>query len=367
MVTGALACGSMTSQLSTIALKRLTGERRSFEQEDLKSCGIYHWFDEDHLDRAWAMIVGPSGTPYANGFYFFEFTFPADYPWAPPRAVFLTGDGRVRFNPNLYVEGKVCLSILGTWPGESWSSALTFRSVLLSIQSLFSSSPLQNEPGYEMASGQHVDLYSKIIAYENIAVSVMQAVRLPKYAEPFQEDLTRMFLSNAGAYARSLAQLAHLDGQCVTCPVYGFVTRFAPLSLQRSLEAAHRHLLSTPATASGAAWPLTLPSRTARPAGYPGPLAVPKPSPSLPWRAATSIGPLAASAAVHAQSSALPKPAMPGAWVAAPMPQPSALRCLPGSVVPAAGHPSQRVISCDTAYATPFFQRTTVVVNTHLA
>ena len=24
----------------------------------------------------------------------------------------------VRFNPNLYAEGKVCLSILGTWPGS---------------------------------------------------------------------------------------------------------------------------------------------------------------------------------------------------------------------------------------------------------
>jgi hypothetical protein len=27
----------------------------------------------------------------------------------------------VRFNPNLYINGKVCLSLLGTWSGPSWN------------------------------------------------------------------------------------------------------------------------------------------------------------------------------------------------------------------------------------------------------
>lgn len=30
-----------------------------------------------------------------------------------------TGHGKVRFNPNLYNCGKVCLSLLGTW-GDNW-------------------------------------------------------------------------------------------------------------------------------------------------------------------------------------------------------------------------------------------------------
>ena len=33
------------------------------------------------------------------------------------------GSGTVRFNPNLYQNGKVCLSLLGTWSGgvdEQW-------------------------------------------------------------------------------------------------------------------------------------------------------------------------------------------------------------------------------------------------------
>ena len=52
--------------------------------------------------------------------------FPEDYPSSAPHIQFLTTNGgKTRFNPNLYSDGKVCLSILGTWRGESgeqWSS-----------------------------------------------------------------------------------------------------------------------------------------------------------------------------------------------------------------------------------------------------
>merc|ERR1719440_1352517 len=109
------------------------------------------------------MIVGPDGTPYENGFYFFEVTYPNDYPTHPPHVDFLTGDGRCRFNPNLYVDGKVCLSILGTWHGPSWTPALSLRQVLISIQSLFCSHPIQNEPGYETEAGQQDKEYTEII------------------------------------------------------------------------------------------------------------------------------------------------------------------------------------------------------------
>ena len=45
----------------------------------------------------------------------------------------------MRFNPNLYNCGKVCLSLLGTWPGrpeEQWTSQSTLLQVLVSIQSM---------------------------------------------------------------------------------------------------------------------------------------------------------------------------------------------------------------------------------------
>lgn len=42
----------------------------------------------------------------------------------------------MRFNPNLYAEGKVCLSLLGTWSGPGWVPGVSsLAQVLLSIQS----------------------------------------------------------------------------------------------------------------------------------------------------------------------------------------------------------------------------------------
>ena len=69
-------------------------------------------------------ITGPEDTPYAFGLFFFDALFPQDYPNIPPLLLLATtGGGRVRFNPNLYADGKVCLSLLGTWHGsasEKW-------------------------------------------------------------------------------------------------------------------------------------------------------------------------------------------------------------------------------------------------------
>ena len=60
------------------------------------------------------LIVGPFDTPYEGGFFHFVIRFGPEYPLQPPRVRFLTtSNGTVRFNPNLYSNGKVCLSILG--------------------------------------------------------------------------------------------------------------------------------------------------------------------------------------------------------------------------------------------------------------
>ena len=63
-----------------------------------------------------------------------------------------TSNGLVRFNPNLYKNGKVCLSILGTWEGPAWLPSQSIASVLMSIQSLMNSNPYFNEPGHETVS-----------------------------------------------------------------------------------------------------------------------------------------------------------------------------------------------------------------------
>ena len=82
--------------------------------------------DEERLDLLKVIISGPSDTPYMNGLFEFDVFFPLDYPTGPPQVnLETTGNHTVRFNPNLYNDGKVCLSVLNTWhgrPEEKWNA-----------------------------------------------------------------------------------------------------------------------------------------------------------------------------------------------------------------------------------------------------
>lgn len=66
--------------------------------------------------------------------------------------------GGWRINPNLYEEGKVCLSLLNTWTGrgnEVWDpSSSSILQVLVSLQGLvLNSRPYFNEAGYDKQIG----------------------------------------------------------------------------------------------------------------------------------------------------------------------------------------------------------------------
>lgn len=134
-----------------------------------------------------ALIIGPHETPYEFGFFEFTFKFNKDYPRKSPSVnAITTNGGRCRFNPNIYAQGRVCLSILGTWRGErgeEWSSAQGLESILLSIQSLMSSNPYENEPGFEDANEaqdkKNQKEYVQKIRHESLRISVIQ--RLEEY------------------------------------------------------------------------------------------------------------------------------------------------------------------------------------------
>jgi len=57
-------------------------------------------------------MTGPADTPYANGCFEFDVYFPVDYPNSPPLInLETTGNHTVRFNPNLYNDGKVSCTV----------------------------------------------------------------------------------------------------------------------------------------------------------------------------------------------------------------------------------------------------------------
>ena len=116
---------------------------------------IFSIIDENNFYQMKILITGPNDTPYDCGCFIFDMYLPKCFPNEPPKMTLITtGYGTVRFNPNLYKNGKVCLSILNTWHGsadEKWQPDIsTIESVLISIQSfIFVENPYFNEPGYE--------------------------------------------------------------------------------------------------------------------------------------------------------------------------------------------------------------------------
>lgn len=69
--------------------------------------GIWVRHGSSRLDVMKVLMVGPKGTPYEHGLFEFDLFCPAEFPNKPPSVVFrTTGGGTVRFNPNLYEDGK---------------------------------------------------------------------------------------------------------------------------------------------------------------------------------------------------------------------------------------------------------------------
>lgn len=135
---------------------------------------IFLRYDSARIDLMKALITGPSDTPYESGCFEFDIYIPDSYPSSPPKVHFVTGArASVRFNPNLYDNGYVCLSLIGTWNGsgvERWNvQSSTLLQVLISLQSLvLCAQPYFNEPGYStrnnVASVQkQSDMYSETV------------------------------------------------------------------------------------------------------------------------------------------------------------------------------------------------------------
>ena len=230
----------MASSLKEIRILR---DIKSFIKSDLNDHGIFCSIDESNIDTIKALIIGPKKTPYENGFYFFEIMFPNDYPYNPPKVKFMTLNSEVRFNPNLYTDGKVCLSILGTWHGPGWSSALTLNSVLLSIQSLLNENPIQNEPGYENEVGSKSKNYNKLIEYYNIKVATIDMIKKPPYGyEDFKETMNKHFLENIEFYKKYIEKNKKNNNNVVHSPTYGMNAKLNIEGLNETINDLYKTL-----------------------------------------------------------------------------------------------------------------------------
>jgi ubiquitin-protein ligase len=162
------------------ALKRIMNvDMKRIQNNNLNENGIYIEFDEKDMFKAKALIVGPNDTIYECGFLFFEITFPSNYPFSPPEIKYIA-QNKIRIHPNIYVNGKVCLSILGTWSGPGWTTIMDITNVLFTIQSLLDNDPLCNEPGYEKKNKMKLDLYDNYnmaIKYNTIDSLIINRIK----------------------------------------------------------------------------------------------------------------------------------------------------------------------------------------------
>jgi ubiquitin-conjugating enzyme E2 Z len=184
--------------ISKETISRLVKDITYIKKNPLSDNGIYYTHDDEDMLKGYALIIGPEDTPYYGGFYLFEFNFPSDYPFSPPKVNFLTNNGEIRFNPNLYKNGKVCVSILNTWSGDQWSSCQTLSSILLTLCSLLNNNPLLNEPGIKH---YHPDCekYIKILQFGNMLVAICGMISkkyLPFKFEYFYDIMSETFIKN---------------------------------------------------------------------------------------------------------------------------------------------------------------------------
>ncbi|KAF6717594.1 Ubiquitin-conjugating enzyme E2 Z [Oryzias melastigma] len=207
--------------------------------------GMFVVPDPQDMTKIHALITGPFDTPYEGGFFLFLFRCPPDYPIHPPRVKLITtGHNTVRFNPNFYRNGKVCLSILGTWTGPAWSPAQSISSVLISIQSLMTENPYHNEPGFEQERhpGDSKN-YNECIRHETMRVAVCDMLegKVP-CPDALWSVMEKSFLEYYDFYEGVCKDRLHLQGQNMQDPFGEKRGRFDYQGLQARLSATRRRI-----------------------------------------------------------------------------------------------------------------------------
>jgi ubiquitin-conjugating enzyme E2 Z len=184
-----------------------------------KPDGIYLHIDKKNVMKQYALIIGPSDTPYFGGYFFFEIEYPQNYPETSPKINFLTVDNHVRFNPNLYENGKVCLSILGTWSGPSWSPVMNIRLVLDSIRSLLGPYPIQNEPGHDKTKPTDISSieYNQYLIYHTYRLAIVEVLndKYKNISDKFLKEITIEFENNKKKLEDDLLSYEQIYGDTI--------------------------------------------------------------------------------------------------------------------------------------------------------
>jgi hypothetical protein len=159
---------------------------------------------------------------YAN----FVILFVAQSP--PKMHLLTTGNGTVRFSPNLYSDGKVCLSLLNTWSGPKWNSNhSSLLQVLVSIQGLILGveHPYYLEPGYGGWEGHknssvppHVKRDEDRMRVGTVKFALLETIKGgPRHLQPFRDVIDAHFFH----YRDAITEVTSDWNTSMSSPMYG--------------------------------------------------------------------------------------------------------------------------------------------------
>lgn len=119
------------------------------------------------------LLIGPPDSPFEGGIFKCQFKFPQNYPNKAPEFKFIT----FLFHPNIYNDGKVCISILhdgkDEWGyehiSERWNPSHSVNSVLISILSILTDPNFESPANIEASVLWKNDLES----YKNIIYKIV--------------------------------------------------------------------------------------------------------------------------------------------------------------------------------------------------
>lgn len=183
-------------------VKRILKDLQIYNESNLEK--IWLWTNNDDICDLRAIIIGPEDTAYADTFLFFKIIVDTDYPLKNPTVTHITTvmNTQMRLHPNLYGNGKVCLSILGTFSGPSWSPMYNLTTILIQIQSLLDKEPWKHEPGYETKEYCN---YNKYIEYGAISCGVVEILmRKNEYPDEIYKKIREHFFKNREKYIERL-------------------------------------------------------------------------------------------------------------------------------------------------------------------
>ncbi|PKS07368.1 hypothetical protein jhhlp_005970 [Lomentospora prolificans] len=159
---------SSSSAAAASLLRRQLKEMQRSKDIPGISCGLVN--DDNIFEWEVMLMINDDCKYYGGGNFRAHLNFPSNYPLMPPSMTF---QQPIPFHPNIYENGKLCISILHP-PGddmygyesasERWSPVQTPETILLSVISLFHSPNDESPANVEAArlfreerEGKHKD------------------------------------------------------------------------------------------------------------------------------------------------------------------------------------------------------------------